>query len=163
MESREICLYPSKPRGGGFWRRGLRVGVAVVLPFSFGISEGQHHSSSGSAGTSHPIGTPSPSHPTGGNSNPASQSNGTSQSYNLMVPLDEMGNVDYKALNALNQLRKKQITEYADKLIVLARELNDEVGTAPRGALSAAQFQKAEKIEKLARGVQVKMKATNQN
>ncbi|MGB0064721.1 MAG: hypothetical protein WBP85_09775 [Terracidiphilus sp.] len=54
---------------------------------------------------------------------------------------------------ALNLQRQKQLVTDSDKLLKLAKELNDEVAVAGPGPLTQEQLDKLNKIEKLARSV----------
>jgi hypothetical protein len=58
---------------------------------------------------------------------------------------------------ALSVLRQKQMRADSDKLLKLARELNDEVAAGKPGAWSPEQLRKLAEIEKLAHGVREKM------
>ncbi len=60
-------------------------------------------------------------------------------------------------LRELNQERQKQMVADANKLLKLARELNDEISAANRGTLTPDQLRKIAKIEKLARSVKERM------
>ncbi len=58
---------------------------------------------------------------------------------------------------ALNVERQKQMVSDANKLLKLARELNDEVATANTGTFTPDQLHKIAEIEKLARSVRERM------
>jgi hypothetical protein len=58
-----------------------------------------------------------------------------------------------------NSLRQQQIVTDTDKLLQLALELKAEVDKNDNNTLSLSVLNKAEEIEKLARGVKDKMKA----
>lgn len=58
---------------------------------------------------------------------------------------------------AINVERQKQIVADSDKLLKLARELNDEVAAAGSRSLTAEQLEKLNEIEKLARSVKGRM------
>lgn len=60
-------------------------------------------------------------------------------------------------LRELNQERQKQMVADANKLLKLARELNDEISAANRGTLTPDQLRKIAEIEKLARSVKERM------
>lgn len=62
-----------------------------------------------------------------------------------------------KRANALNIERQKQMVSDTNKLLKLARELNEEVAAQNTGALTYEQLQKVAKIEKLARSVKERM------
>jgi hypothetical protein len=58
---------------------------------------------------------------------------------------------------AVNIERQKQIVADSDKLLKLARELNDEVAAAGSRSLTAEQLEKLNEIERLARSVKERM------
>jgi len=60
-------------------------------------------------------------------------------------------------LRALNAERHKSIVSDTNKLLKLARELEDEVSRTNPGSLTPDQLRKVAEIEKLARGVKDKM------
>jgi hypothetical protein len=62
-----------------------------------------------------------------------------------------------RRIRALNVLRQKQMVADTDKLLKLARELNDEVAKANTGTLTPDELHKIADIEKLARSVRQKM------
>jgi hypothetical protein len=62
-----------------------------------------------------------------------------------------------RRIRALNAERQKQIVADTDKLLKLARELNDEVAKANSGTLTADELHKIADIEKLARNVRQRM------
>lgn len=62
-----------------------------------------------------------------------------------------------RRLRALNIERQKQMVSDANKLLKLAKELNDEVAGAHADALTPAQLHKIAEIEKLARNVKERM------
>ena len=64
-----------------------------------------------------------------------------------------------KRLRALNIERQKQMVADADKLLKLAKELNDEVAASNSGTLTPEQLHKIAEIEKLARSVKERMTA----
>jgi hypothetical protein len=64
-----------------------------------------------------------------------------------------------KRLRALNAERQKQMIADAEKLLKLARELNDEVAASNSGTLTPEQLHKIAEIEKLARSVKERMVA----
>lgn len=65
-----------------------------------------------------------------------------------------------KQLKSLNELRQKRLVTDTDKLLKLATELKAEVERPDKGALSARAMTKADQIEKLAKSVREKMKAS---
>jgi hypothetical protein len=73
-------------------------------------------------------------------------------------PVDQGPNSPEKRrLKLLNAERQKSLTTDADKLLKLARELNDEVAQSESGSMSGAQVRKVEEIGKLAKSVKEKM------
>lgn len=64
-----------------------------------------------------------------------------------------------KRLRAFNIERQKQMVADADKLLKLAKELNDEVAASNAGTLTPEQLHKIAEIEKLARSVKQRMTA----
>jgi hypothetical protein len=64
-----------------------------------------------------------------------------------------------RRMRALNSERQKQMVADANKLLKLAKELNDEVATANENAFTADQLRKIAEIEKLAKNVRERMTA----
>jgi len=64
---------------------------------------------------------------------------------------------DEKRLNALNAQRHKSLVSDTDKLLRLAQELNDEVGSPGTGAVTSSEYNKVGEIEKLAHRIKDKM------
>ncbi len=62
-----------------------------------------------------------------------------------------------RRIRALNIERQKQIVADTDKLLKLARELNEEVAKANTGTLTLDELHKIADIEKLARNVRQRM------
>ena len=62
-----------------------------------------------------------------------------------------------RRIRALNIQRQKQIVADTDKLLKLARELNEEVAKANTGTLTPDEMHKIADIEKLARNVRQRM------
>lgn len=62
-----------------------------------------------------------------------------------------------RRLNALNIQRQKQIVSDTNKLLRLAKELNDEVAVSNTDSLTQDQLRKIAEIEKLARNVKERM------
>ncbi len=62
-----------------------------------------------------------------------------------------------RRIRALNIERQKQMVADADKLLKLARELNEEVAKANTGTLTGDELRKIADIEKLARNVRQRM------
>jgi hypothetical protein len=67
---------------------------------------------------------------------------------------------DKKRIQMLNAERQKSLVSDADKLLKLAKELNDEVAENDSAALSSEQLRKVEEIGKLAKSVKSKMSFT---
>jgi hypothetical protein len=70
------------------------------------------------------------------------------------------GQNNRKQIEQLNQLRQKEMTSDATKLVILAIELKAETDATSREKLTVIDLHKVEAIEKLAKGVHDKMKAT---
>jgi hypothetical protein len=64
--------------------------------------------------------------------------------------------MEARRIKALNQLRHKAMVDDASKLLLLARELNDDPGSLS----PAERLRKAAEIEKLAKSVKDKMSYT---
>lgn len=64
-----------------------------------------------------------------------------------------------KRMRVLNAERQKEIVADANKLLKLAKELNDEVAAAGTSSLTSDQLRKIGEIEKLARSVRERMVA----
>jgi len=64
-----------------------------------------------------------------------------------------------RRLRALNIERQKRMVADANKLLTLAKELNDEVASTNTGSFTADQLRKIGEIEKLARSVRERMAA----
>jgi hypothetical protein len=62
-----------------------------------------------------------------------------------------------RRLRALNAERQKQMVSDTNKLLRLARELNDEVATTSSDSFTPDQLRKIAEIEKLARSVRERM------
>ena len=62
-----------------------------------------------------------------------------------------------KRLRALNIERQKQLVADTNKLLKLAKELNEEVAASNTGTLTPEQLRKVAEIEKLARSVKERM------
>lgn len=73
-------------------------------------------------------------------------------------PFDQNGDpeMEAKRIKALNQMRHKAMVEDAAKLLILAKELNDDSANLS----SADRLRKATEIEKLAKSVKDKMSYT---
>jgi len=75
--------------------------------------------------------------------------------YPMQPPTDTEGGPGFQArrISALNQLRHKAMVDDADKLLLLARELNDDSANLS----PSERLHKAAEIEKLAKSVKEKM------
>ncbi len=79
------------------------------------------------------------------------------------MPTDPASSGDYdptaleRQLNALNIERQKEVVSDSNKLLRLARELNDEVASNNAATLTDDQLRKMAQIEKLARSIKQKM------
>jgi hypothetical protein len=69
----------------------------------------------------------------------------------------ESSGPDKKRVQMLNAERQKSLVSDADKLLKLAKELNDEVTQSDSAELSSDQLHKVEEIGKLAKNVKTKM------
>ena len=69
----------------------------------------------------------------------------------------EPNSPDKKRIQLLNAERQKSLVSDADKLLKLAKELNNEVTESNSDALSSDQLRKVEEIAKLAKSVKSKM------
>jgi hypothetical protein len=116
----------------------LACGLVCAL---FCVLPGYSQSSGASGGGQQPPHQPSLSHP-----DPGSSDDG-----------DPDATMFDRRIRALNVERQKQIVSDTDKLLKLARELNDEVAKANTGALTSDELHKIADIEKLARNVRQKM------
>jgi hypothetical protein len=65
-----------------------------------------------------------------------------------------------KQIEQLNSLRQKEMNADTSKLVILAIQLKAETEVASKEKLSMADLRKVEAIEKLAKSVRDKMKAT---
>ena len=74
------------------------------------------------------------------------------------IPMsDASGTQDDKIVRMLNAARQSSMVSDADKLLKLARELDEEIAASNSSTLTQAQLRKVAKIEKLARSVRVGM------
>ncbi len=72
-------------------------------------------------------------------------------------PFDTESAPDPKRLRLLNSERQKSIVSDTEKLLKLAKELNDEVAGSDSSSMTDAQLRKVAEIGKLARSVKEKM------
>jgi hypothetical protein len=79
------------------------------------------------------------------------------------MPSDPSSAGDYdpimmeRRMTALNNERQKEMVSDTNKLLKLAKEVNDEIAARDTGGLTPDQLHKIAEIEKLARGVKDKM------
>jgi hypothetical protein len=145
MRSQDVCSHSFSKGSRAKTVRGL-VCLAVLCsaPFSLEISHGQQ--SNGPKTLSGYPGLPEDAnpHPDG-----------------VRLLRDSMQTAEnLKMLNALNKQRQKEMTDDTAKLLALAGELKTDSEKRETNALSVTELRKAEQIEKLARAVRDKMKAT---
>jgi len=77
------------------------------------------------------------------------------------VPLSQDPNSpEQKRFRALNAQRQKDLVSDTEKLLKLAKELNEEMGQDDSGTLKRDQLHKVEEIAKLAKSVKEKMSFT---
>jgi hypothetical protein len=89
---------------------------------------------------------------------PSTNSGKNGHSYpNSAGPFDSESAPDPKRLRLLNAERQKSIVSDTEKLLKLARELNDEVAGSNSSSMTDAQLRKVAEIGKLARSVKEKM------
>jgi len=67
--------------------------------------------------------------------------------------------IEERRLRALNIERQKRMVADTNKLLTLAKELNDEVASTNTGSFTVDQLRKIGEIEKLARSVRERMAA----
>ena len=105
-------------------------------------------------------GLPAPAQSSGGSNGSQGQGMGGMHPHpdlNPLSPEDADPLMDQRRLRALNNERQKQIVSDTDKLLKLARELNEEVAKANTGTLTLDELHKIADIEKLARNVRQRM------
>jgi hypothetical protein len=119
------------------------------MPFAAGVPQ--------QVGNGLPYPPPSPGLP------PMNQTaNPTADANRLM--LDSMKHQDnLKQFELINLQRQKEMTSDTARLIELAHQLNIEADKGTPDALSILEIRKAEMIEKLAHGIQHKMRASVSN
>lgn len=130
------------------WGRGLLcLAVLAALPYAAGVSQTSTNASG------------NPVHDYSGFPPISPLANRTADANRIME--DSMQTPESrKRLAQLNLLRQKQMTDDTQKLVILAIQLKAETDKTSREKLSVAQLRRAELIEKLARNVSEKMKAT---
>jgi len=90
----------------------------------------------------------------GGQGHPSYSS---SQTLNPLSEDDQDPTMAQRRIRALNIQRQKQMVADADKLLKLAKELNEEIAKANTGTLTEDELHKIADIEKLARSVRQRM------
>ncbi len=133
--------------GWHFARLGVRTGLggAILLALVCALV-------SGSAGRAQSNG--------GGGSSGGGQGHPSYSPHQDLSPLSEDDQDPMMAerrIRALNVQRQKQMVADADKLLKLAKELNEEVAKANTGTLTDDELHKIADIEKLARSVRQRM------
>jgi hypothetical protein len=134
--------------------RGVRgfvfLAVVTFMPFAAGFAQSQ-------IGNGLPYPSPSPGTP------PMNQTaNPTADANRLME--DSMKHQDnLKRFELMNVQRQKEMTSDTAKLIELAHQLKIQTDKGAPDALSILEIRKAEMIEKLARNIQGKMRASVSN
>jgi hypothetical protein len=126
-------------RAGQFLRTGLK--LALLLLLACGPAS-RSQSGSGSSGMGQ-----SSMHP----QVPGRQDMSSPDDYDTVMA--------EKRLRTLNIERQKQMVADTDKLLKLAKELNDAVAASNTGTLTPEQLHKIAEIEKLARSVKERMTA----
>ncbi len=139
-------LHPTRLRLGAGLRRAAPPALMCALVYAFLCAlPGHSQSSGGSGGGQQGQGQvnmhPYPQH----------------EDVSPLTPDDGDPAMFERRIRALNAERQKQIVADTDKLLKLARELNDEVAKANTGALTTDELHKIADIEKLARNVRQKM------
>jgi len=106
---------------------------------------------------------PARSQSSGGSNGGQGQGQGGMRSHIPQADLSSSADADLdpamleRRIRALNNERQKQIVADTDKLLKLARELNEEVAKANTGTWSPNELHKIADIEKLARNVRQRM------
>jgi hypothetical protein len=126
---------------------GIRAGLVIAFLFVLAGRTADRAQLPGSSAGSNPA--PSPSR-TGGFGRPSIQPNDDSDYDPMMAE---------RRAQALNAERQKQMVADANKLLKLAKELNDEVAAANENAFTPDQLRKIAEIEKLAKNVRERMTA----
>jgi hypothetical protein len=133
------------------WARGFFcLAVLVAIPCSIGISQ------SGAAGGDNQLRNSSGIPPI------SPLANRTADPNRIMA--DSMQTPESrKRLEQLNLLRQKEMTDETARLVRLANEVKSETGQGTTDSLTVVELRKVELIEKLAKSVREKMKATVAN
>jgi hypothetical protein len=125
----------------------LCLAVLAAIPFAAGNSQ---TTMSGSGNPKHDYSGVPPANPA---ANPTADAN--------RIMEDSMrAKINQKQMSELNLLRQKEMTSDTAKLVVLAIQVKAETDQTSREKLSVAELRKVELIEKLAKSVHDKMKAT---
>lgn len=136
------------PLAGLRFRAGSRFAVLPALLCALGCMLPAHAQSSGGSNGGQGQGQ--------GNMHPYSER----QDVSPLAAGDPDSMMDQRRLRALNNERQKRIVADTDKLLKLARELNEEVAKANTGTLTEDEIHKIADIEKLARNVRQRMTET---
>lgn len=128
----------------GLWmsskmRLGVGLGLATVLAIASGLAGQSASSGPGGGGGS-------------GSGVPRGQFGMTSSPFDDMDPV-----MLQRHLTALNIERQKEMVSDTNKLLKLARELNDEVAASHATSFTPDQMRKIAEIEKLAKSVRERM------
>ena len=137
--------FPGSLRHRNKMRLPLGLGLAVLVAMACGLASRSQTSGSGSGGT-------------GSGQGSLRESTPRSQFGMASSPFDDMDSAtQQRHLVALNVERQKQMVSDTNKLLKLARELNDEVATSHATIFTADQMRKVAEIEKLAKSVRERM------
>jgi hypothetical protein len=123
----------------------VRLGLAMLLAVGFGLAgRSQTNNGSGSGST---------------NNSQGSMRQSVRAPYDMTAsPFDDTDSVMLeKHLTALNTERQKEMVSDTNKLLKLARELNEEVATSKATEFTPDQLRKIAEIEKLAKSVRERM------
>lgn len=152
MRSSDLRIGPLKPRSivleKAAWVRGLVcLAVVTLMPAAMCFAQGQ-------VGNGLPYPPPTPGMaPMNRTANPTADAN------RLME--DSMKLQDnLKRFKELNLERQKELTSDTAKLLELANQLKADTDKGVPDAISILEIRRAELIEKLAHGIQHKMRAT---
>jgi hypothetical protein len=134
-------------RGGWFRRAGrsLRAALGPALLFALACGPAARSQSPPESNRTVPAWQPVPSYQ-------------QRQYIGPSIPVDDSDPIlAERRLLALNIERQKEMVADANKLLKLARDLNEEIAAKNPGTLTAKQLRKVAEIEKLARSVKERM------
>jgi len=134
------------------WARSAGLGFAIVFALA-GTGRCQYAQSQSGLGGASGVGG------TNGIQGQAGQGFGHPQVPALAGDPDIDAVMAERRIRALNLERQKRMVADTNKLLALAKELNDEVAAEKSGSLNAEQLHKITEIEKLARSVRERMTA----